>query len=160
MLTALLGTITLDMSGIEVAGLLLGAFPVLVSALEKTRDALQMLDDWRKVRKIYENYLMWVKEYVLFDRNIRCFLEPILCDNVRLEELLANPYSEDWQSDSLIADIDDFKYLPQAYQSYIDIMQEFHGYMISLAAELGIDKPAFQERMIVSHLAVKDFTCS
>ncbi|KAG7008119.1 hypothetical protein G7Y79_00007g022440 [Physcia stellaris] len=136
------------MSGIEVAGLVLGAFPLLLSALEKNREASQVFGDWYKVRKVYENCLMWVKaEYALFDSNIRGFLEPILCDTAKLEELLANPYGEDWRSDSLASEIKDFKYLPVSYESYIEVMQEFHNHMVALAEELGIDKPSFQQKI-------------
>ena len=143
--------IVFTMSGIEVTGLVLGAFPLLLSALEKNREASQVFGDWYKVRKVYENCLMWVKaEYALFDSNIRGFLEPILGDTAKLEELLANPYGEDWRSDSLASEIKDFKYLPVSYESYIEVMQEFHNHMVALAEELGIDKPSFQQKIKVS----------
>ena len=136
-------------------GLVLGGFPLLLGALKKNREALEIFDDWYKVRKVYESCLSQVKaEHVLFDYNIRGFLEPILCDNAKLEELLANPYSGEWRSESLASEIKDFKYLPMAYESYIAIMQEFHNTMIALGKELGMDKASFQRKMMVNRATI------
>ena len=138
------------MSGIEVAGLVLGAFPVLLSALEKNQEAYQVFGDWWKIRKRYESCLKWVQaEYDLFELNLRNLLDPVLADTAMLDELLADPYGKQWHSESLADDLR--KFLPTNFSNCISMMQEFHEHMIALGRELGMDKQAFQRAMTVSH---------
>lgn len=42
------------MSGIKVAGLILGAFPVVISALEGYRKAFKPLKSWWKFQRTFE----------------------------------------------------------------------------------------------------------
>ena len=137
------------MSGIEVAGLILGAFPLLLSALEKNREAYQVFGDWWKTRKTYRNCSKWVQaEQELFELHLRNFLAPVLADSAILDELLADPYGEQWRSESLADRLKDF--LPTNFSSCISVMQDFHENMIALGRELGVDKQAFQRAMNVS----------
>ena len=137
------------MTGIEVAGLILGAFPLLLTALEKNEEAYQVFGDWWDTRKTYKHCLRWVlSEHELFEFNLRNLLDPMLADTAMLDELLADPYGEQWSSESLA---DDFRnFLPTNFSNCISMMQEFHETMIALGRELGVDKQAFQRAMNVS----------
>lgn len=137
------------MSGIELAGLVLGAFPLLLGALEKNKEACGMLGDWWKVCKHYQVCLKEVKaEYNIFKMNLRSLLNPVLQDSTVLDQYLADPYGEHWQSESLSDSMKQL--LPTEYESYIDKMETFHNHMIALGQELGINKQAFQDRVAVS----------
>ena len=137
------------MTGIEVAGLILGAFPLLLTALEKNQEAYQLFGDWWDTRTTYKRCLGWVSsEHDLFKLNLKNLLNPMLANTAMLDELLADPYGEQWSSESLA---DDFRnYLPTNFSNCISMMQEFHETMIALGRELGVDKQAFQRAMIVS----------
>ncbi|KAL8792354.1 MAG: hypothetical protein Q9195_005057 [Heterodermia aff. obscurata] len=136
------------MSGIEVAGLILGAFPLLLSALEKNQEAYQVFGDWWKIRKPYESCLKWVHaEHDIFELNLRNLLDPVLADTALLDELLANPYGTEWHSESLADGLRNL--LPTNFSNCISIMQEFHEHMIALGRELGMDKQAFQRVMTI-----------
>lgn len=137
------------MSGLELAGLVLGAFPVLLGALKKNKEACEMLGDWWKVCKHYELCLKEVKaEYNMFKMNLRSLLNPILEDSTVLEQFLTDPYGEHWQSESISNSMKQL--LPTVYESYFDKMETFHNHMIALGHELGINKQAFQHRIAVS----------
>ena len=138
------------MSGIEIAGLILGAFPLLLSALEKNQEACQVFGDWWKIRKPYESCLKWVQaEHDLFELNLRNLLDPMLADTAMLDELLADPYGKQWRSESLADELRNF--LPTNFSNCISMMERFHEHMIALGRELGMDKQAFQRAITVSH---------
>lgn len=137
------------MTGIEVAGLVLGAFPLLLSAIEKNHEAHQIFGDWWKIRKRYRSCSKWVQaEHDLFEDHIRNLLNPVLVDTAMLDELLADPYGQKWRSESLASDLRDV--LPTNFSSCIFMMEQFHENMIALGRELGIDKQAFQRAVNVS----------
>ena len=137
------------MSGIEVAGLILGAFPLLISALEKNEEAKQAFRDWWKIRKPYESCLGFVQtEHDIFRMNIRKLLEPLLPDTARLDELFADPYGKEWSSESLAEKFQNL--LPTTFSVFIFVMREFHETMIALGRELGMNNQAFQRAMNVS----------
>ena len=134
------------MSGIEVAGLILGAFPVLLGAIKKNKEVLELIEDWWKVERLYEASWKKVKaQQVLFKRNLVQFLRPIFIDDSLLNELIANPFSEQWDWSNLAASLRE--HLPMDYESYVDTMQEFYEILLILGELHGINKQAFQQRI-------------
>ena len=136
----------------EVASLVLGAFPLLVGALEKNGEALEMVGDWWNVKRLYEKTLKSVKaEHKLFERNLKDFLEPVFGDESELNALVTDPFHEQWNSVNFATSLKD--QLPTAYESYVDKMQEFYEIMVALGKLLGVNKTAFQRRFIVGNVS-------
>ncbi|KAM3550099.1 hypothetical protein ARSEF4850_008513 [Beauveria asiatica] len=73
------------MSGIEVAGLVLGAFPLLISALEHGRDTAKVLEIFWKIRR----------------ENLEALLLPLIVDDNEVQDLLKNPGGPRWQDPEL-----------------------------------------------------------
>ena len=141
------------MSGIEVAGLILGAFPVLLGAIEKNREVIGLVEDWWNVSKLYEADLKKViAEHSLFITNLGNFLKPILGEDIKLNDFLENPFHEQWDLSSLAEDLK--IRLPTAYDSYVDKMQEYFGLMVAFGRMLGIDQMAFQQRIIARDVSI------
>lgn len=140
------------MSGIEIAGLILGAFPLLIAALEKHKEAAVALGDWWKIRQIYQECIRLINcERTLFDQNLRGLLGPVLYDHSTLDELVTDPFGEQWRSESLAASLEDL--LPTSHEIYIGIIKDFHRYMMAIGLELGLENQHFQRRMnVISHL--------
>ena len=134
------------MSGIEVAGLILGAFPLVISALKKHQEAAVVFGEWWEISRSYKECLRIVSvEQSMFDRNLKVLLAPILYDHSTLDELLADPFGVQWRSESLAASLEDL--LPTSYGIYIGIIQDFHSLMVALGHELGLGKQYFQRRI-------------
>ena len=124
------------MSGFEIVGVVLGAFPLLVSALEHYHDSARVLDDWwsftRRFQKCQNkvNFL-----YLDFSSLLRQMLLPLVCDGTRIEALLANPNTSLWQDPSLEAALKD--QLRDTYIHYQQAIEEVNEIMQKLKHELG-----------------------
>lgn len=57
-----------QMSGVEAAGFVLAAFPLLISALEHYRESAEVLKDWWRYKREYRKVKVW---------NISSFREPL-----------------------------------------------------------------------------------
>ena len=134
------------MSGIEVAGLLLGAFPILISGLDSTRKGYQGIESWWKIRAKYNKCLNAVKaEHVIFKMNLIEVLRTISYDEDELNRLLAHPGGAEWSSDDLERRLKDR--LPMSHQAYIDTMEAMNVAIVALGEELGVGKIGFQQRV-------------
>lgn len=80
------------MSGIEVAGLVLGAFPLLIKSLEYHRE---MADAAGVFWKIKREYRKWAHDLEMcnlaFSGNLQSLLLPLVADDDAIKELLADP---------------------------------------------------------------------
>ena len=137
------------MSGIEVAGLVLGAFPLLVAALEKHKEAARLVGDWWNIRRPYKECMKIISiEHLFFVHYTRTLLGRLLYDSSSLEELVADPFSDRWRSESLTSSLRDL--LPTSYEIYIGIIEDYHTRMVALGRELGLEHHHFQCRIAVS----------
>ncbi|KAL2368560.1 hypothetical protein BDBG_09511 [Blastomyces gilchristii SLH14081] len=69
------------MSGIEIAGVLLAVFPLIISGLEHWRDAAKVGGYFWRVREGYNKCLRDVQFYeLLYKRNLKELLMPIVAD--------------------------------------------------------------------------------
>lgn len=134
------------MSGAEVAGLVLGAFPLLIAALDGSRKGYQGLRDWWKIRRNYTKCLNDVKaEYTIFLMNLTELLQTITHDDGEQKRLLDDPYGAEWASGDLEDRIRDR--MPTAHMSYLATMDAMNAALVALGRELGIDKIGFQNRV-------------
>lgn len=83
------------MSGIELAGLVVGAFPLLIAALEHYRDAANVLEIFWKIKREYKH---WVHDLriceLAFERNLEALLLPLIVDDNEILELLKHPQGQ------------------------------------------------------------------
>jgi hypothetical protein len=59
------------MSGIEIAGLVLGAFPLLIYALEKNRQGAEGVSDWWRIQRTHKKCHQELSYHqILFEGNV------------------------------------------------------------------------------------------
>ncbi|EXF84066.1 hypothetical protein CFIO01_11620 [Colletotrichum fioriniae PJ7] len=120
----------------EIAGLVLGAVPLVISALEHYEDIIEPAKaffHWKgqlsqMVRKLY-------MEHTLFEMNLELLLRRTVT-NDDLLEMVANPQHELWKSKELVADLK--RDLGKAYNPSMDTVTEMASIMIAIAANLNI----------------------
>ncbi|KAL7823711.1 hypothetical protein V8C26DRAFT_433671 [Trichoderma gracile] len=126
------------MSGFEIAGIVLGAFPIAISALEAYRDIAQRLGLFHKIRlelKKWRDDLEFYK--VAFRRILRQLLLPLVADDEKVEELLSEPGGDCWKERS-IADLLE-KRLQDSYQLYMQYIRYMKRILDEINTELAID---------------------
>ena len=132
------------MSGVEIAGLLLGSFPLLISALEHYRETAEVLEDWWQIKKEYKKCKNEIKlQELAFESNLERFLLPLLVDDDQIELLIAEPGGTLWKDHAL--EITLRSRLPKSYDLFLDIIRDIQDIMNGLRAELGLGKVDFQK---------------
>ncbi|KAF2193527.1 hypothetical protein K469DRAFT_728735 [Zopfia rhizophila CBS 207.26] len=117
------------MGGIEVAGLVLGAFPLLIHALEHYHRGTVVL-------KYHQ---------ILFKGNIERFLPPLVVDDDELKDPMADSGLEAWEDAELEERLKER--LPNSYDLFLDIIGDINELMELLKKEIGVSNPQFQAKI-------------
>lgn len=132
------------MSGIEIAGLLLGAFPLIISALEHYRQSAEVFEDWLHIKTDYTKCRQEIKFHEMaFGFNLERFLLPLVVDDDEIAALVAEPGGMKWK-DPALEDILKTR-LPKSYELFLDTIYAIQSTMDDLKEELGVSREAFQE---------------
>jgi len=136
------------MSGVEVVGFLLGAFPLLISALEHYRSAAEVLEDWWQIKKEYKKCKNEIKvQELAYENNLERFLLPLIADDNEILALLADPGGARWKDPALEAKLK--SRLPKSYDLFLDTISDLQETMEGLNVELGVGCEAFQKGLKV-----------
>ena len=135
------------MSGIEAAGLALAIFPIVLTALENYRETAEVIGDWWKFKRKYIKCKRDVEYYqIAFESNLKQLLLPLICDDDQIGILMSNPGGVGWFEEELDTKLRER--LPNAYEAYLDSVNEINGVMRKLTHELGLDKENLDARLV------------
>jgi hypothetical protein len=144
------------MSGIELAGLVLGAFPIIIHALESYREGAELLTDWWRIQRAYKKCQHDLGYHqVLFEGNVERFLLPLVVDQDELKKMMDNPAGEDWEDPELETRLHDR--LPKSYDLFLEIIKGVNELMETLGKELGVNDPKFYARVTEVSLLLRLF---
>lgn len=138
------------MSGIELAGLVLGAFPIALWGLEQYRDVAKQMGFWFQIRSEYQRSAEELAYHRLsFEGNLKLLLLPIVDDDVRLEEMLNEPGGSAWKNTTIQKALE--KRLQKSYGIYLAILADMDRVMKELSKELAIENEHVQSRLGGNH---------
>jgi hypothetical protein len=132
------------MAGIEVAGLVLGGFSLVISALEHYATIEKMSRTWWKLKREHKKDLGRLRDCELMYRaNIRMLLAPLeldgTIDNLQLETLLANLGDNGWHDDDVDAVL--MRRLGERKERYFENLREMNSTIVKLAkVSMALDK--------------------
>ncbi|RYP69578.1 hypothetical protein DL771_006015 [Monosporascus sp. 5C6A] len=134
------------MSGIELAGLVLGAFPILIHALESYREGAEVLKDWWQIQRAYKKCKHDIDYHrTVFESNIERLLLPLVVDDDELKDLMNDPAGKAWEDGELEKRLRER--LPKSYDLFLDIIGNINRLMESLKKELGVHNPQFHAKI-------------
>lgn len=134
------------MSGFEIAGVVLGAFPVAIKALEKYREIGKLWGFWWEIRAQYTKCFNEVKYHRLsFSRNLKQLLLPMAADKTQIQRLLADPGGDEWREQGIAQQLEDR--LQESYELYFELIQQLQRTMEELNKELAVDKEELQKQL-------------
>lgn len=134
------------MSGVEIAGFLLAAFPLIISGLEHWRDVAKVGGFFWRVRNEYTKCRSDVQFYeIWYKRNLEELLLPIVNDADEVARLVGNPGGKDWSSKALQQRLEGR--LQESYSLYIEIICEMNETVKELRKELSLDKVTVQSKL-------------
>lgn len=124
------------MSGIEVAGLVLGSIPLIISALEDYADGVETIKKMIRYKKELRELVHDLQaEYCIFQDTCEWLLNG-LTTTVELETLLENP--EGWKRQELARSLEER--LNSKYQVYMDRVTDMNETIQEFKAKLDLGK--------------------
>ena len=122
------------MSGFEIVGVVLGAFPLVILAVDGYREALERVDMFKHKQhlKTFERRINRI--HFVFRRNVTQLLMP-LKDLEQIKLLLDNPENPDWRRPTLDEGVRER--LSGSYETYIETIEDYHAVMKDLETLLG-----------------------
>lgn len=138
------------MSGVETVGLLLGVFPLCVSAMEHYEETRRVAGTFMKIRRAHRRDLGKIKDcQLLFKLSLKELLLPLLndevIDNVEYELLLLHPGGPAWKNGHI--DLALRERLGDCHDRYLEILTEMKETMIELCDSVRVDDAQFQQRL-------------
>ncbi|KLJ12441.1 hypothetical protein EMPG_12518 [Blastomyces silverae] len=134
------------MSGIEIAGVLLATFPLIISGLEHWRDVVKVGGYLWRVREGYKKCLRDVQYYELvYKTNLKELLMPMVADTDEVKHLIEHPGSQEWRSLDMQNRLEGR--LQESYSLYMEIISEMNIAAQELRRELSFDKTALQDKL-------------
>ncbi|MCJ1284924.1 hypothetical protein MMC26_004261 [Xylographa opegraphella] len=125
-------------TGIETAGLVLAAFPLLVSAAEHYREGYEKISDWYHFRPNFTAFCHTLRtQRALFENNLEELLTTVVHSDLELKCLMQDPGGPSWLNleDRLK------RRLPRSYDQYRVTMDEINRIMAKLLkTEFGIEQ--------------------
>lgn len=90
------------LTGIEVAGVVLAVFPLVINALEYYEHGLQPIKEWVRFRGEFSAFMNALcRQKIFFRQNIEELLGPIVASDFEMAQLLDNPEGPAWKSKDL-----------------------------------------------------------
>ncbi len=128
------------------AGLVLGAFPIAIWALEQYRDVARRMGFWYEIRLEYQRSSHELKFHRLsFLRNLKQLLLPLATDDAHLERLLADPGGPAWKDPAIAAALT--ARLQESHVLYLEILSEMERVMQELNRDLALDNEGVQKKV-------------
>lgn len=126
------------MSGLEIAGIVLRAFRVAISALETYRGIAEDLDRFHKIRLEYKKWRDDLEFYKLaFTANLRQLLLPLVADDEKIREPLLSPGGDCWRDESVAVLFE--KRLQESYELYMQYIQGIRRVLDEINRVLAVD---------------------
>lgn len=128
-----------QMSGLEVAGLVLGAFPIAIEVLGRYKEVARRLGFWYKVAAEHKKCDSQLKYYrLIYENNLKRLLLPLTgLDDKQIDKLLQDPAGSCWTEAKTAESLE--KRLGSSYEVYLQCMDEIHDLVKGMNHELSFD---------------------
>lgn len=127
------------MSGLEVAGLVLGAIPIAIEVLARYKEVARRLGFWYKIAAEHKKCDSQLKFHqIVYLSNLKKLLLPLAgLDDAHIDELLQDPAAQSWTETRTSQILE--KRLGDSHEIYLQCMVEFHEWLEAMNRELAFD---------------------
>ncbi|KAF2630252.1 hypothetical protein BU25DRAFT_335018 [Macroventuria anomochaeta] len=127
------------MSGVEVAGLVLGCLPLLIQGIESYNEGLDPIKSFMRWDKELPQCIRKLRnQHVHYSQTIRILLEPITAD-VELAEMMTDPGSSQlWKDKEMALKLQDR--LQESYHAYQGTIADIERITKQIASKLDLDR--------------------
>lgn len=135
------------MSGFEIAGIVLGAFPIALELLDRYREVAKRMGLWRHIGKHHNHCKTKLAiQRLQYSHHLKKLLLPIEdMDKQIIKQLMDNPKGNSWKEGTTADQLR--KRLGASYGPYISIMEMFDESLTNIRDQLALDMAELDERI-------------
>lgn len=132
-------TLRMSAGGIEVAGLVLGAFPIALEVLDRYKEVAKRFRFWYKIAAEHKKCDSQIKyQRLVYIHNLKSLLLPLAgLDDVRIDELINDPGGTAWADAEVTRVLR--RRLADSYELYLQFMDDFKESLDAMNRELAFD---------------------
>jgi hypothetical protein len=91
------------MSGLEIAGVILGSFPLIISSLENWNNMARIAGYYKNFHKEYKKCKNDARYHqLMYTNTLQELLLPTILAKTEMEDLINNPGGENWKTDQAL----------------------------------------------------------
>lgn len=125
------------MSGIETAGLILGAIPLIITALENYKKIYRGTVSWKHFRREFIQYQNEITiQTTFFSANIEYLLTSVTCTPSELRALLDEPAGPLWSEPRIEEKIRER--LPSSFKTYMVLVSSVNSIIEEIMLDLNL----------------------
>lgn len=125
------------MSGVEIAGLVLGSFPIMLNCLDYYRQGFEPLEEWWNFREHFVAFVDDIRHQMMrYNENMVRLLDPIVVKSDSLAALVRNANDPRWTDGSLTHPLE--QRLASEHGRFLRIIQRMEEEIRDLKKLLGI----------------------
>lgn len=133
------------MSGLEIMGLVVGAIPVAVLTLEKSKQGCRAFRDWKKFNRIFSSFVRSMElQQVNLEMKLDLLLRPTVDSEADLEAMLRDPRPPFWHTpryDNALR-----THLHHAYHTFQEATAEMHQILQGILRRLKAVETSVQQK--------------
>lgn len=138
------------MSGLEIAGLVLGALPLAIEVLDRYGEVARRIDIFFKIRAEYKEWRRQLNyNLLLYERNLKELLLPLMIDDetekYKIPELIKDPFGSWWTEPETARLLKER--LNDGYKVYMDCIQVIKQVMEDIVHELALSHSSVQSKI-------------
>ncbi len=125
------------MSGIEIVGIALAVFPIVITLLENYQDGYDTLRDLAQFRREFTHLVNELnREQIIFRQHVEATLRSITESEFELREMMDDVHSERWKSPELALELQRKLCGVGEYENYRASMSAIHDSLSAMATRL------------------------
>jgi hypothetical protein len=129
----------MTMAGVEAAGFVLSAFPLVISGIQAYRNGLKPLQIWRHYRAKLRDFHGAVRlQQAIFENNIETLLDSEVVTSLEMELLLSSPGGPEWSEPHFALRLQ--RRFGRSYESYMNIIETMNETLETLKEKLGFQE--------------------
>jgi hypothetical protein len=133
-------------SGLEIARIVLHAFPLAINTLEICRDAAKTVGLFLQIKLVYKRWRDDLEFHrLLFTKHLRQLLLPLVLDDDTIEELLLKPEGHRWREERIARLFEER--LGESSGLYMQYIHGMNQTMDKINKELAVDSDWAQKMM-------------
>ena len=136
------------LTGVEIAGLVLAAFPLVLDGISHWLDAVHKVQRWRRIHRQLKNYEIRLQsQRVTYQNTLELLLDGIVQTDEDIAAMLAEPRGEVWKKGKYYHLL--HRRLDRAYDTFFETLKSMFTTLGEIEKKLGMEAGTVSQTFLV-----------